>query len=235
MVSQLLFGEAFEIVEQDSEWASVRSLQDAYLGFVQQGQFVTLTDEESSSYFKNPYVMVGANGGVATTDDLTINLLHGTRLHQIVDDVFSFGLQDYRLSADTFVPSADRFDEEIEVVAMGYLTCPYLWGGRSSYGIDCSGFSKLLYSHFDIHLPRDAYQQAELGRTVDFLTEIKRGDLAFFDNEQGRITHVGVMLDEERIIHASSKVRIDRMDSTGIFNAQLHKYTHTLRIIKRLH
>lgn len=108
-----------------------------------------------------------------------------------------------------------------------------MWGGRSRYGIDCSGFSQLVYKHFGISLLRDAYQQAESGQTVDFLSEILPGDLAFFDNEAGRITHVGVMIDYETIIHAAGRVRVDKMDNQGIFNADLNRYTHNLRIVKR--
>lgn len=233
MVSQILFGEAFEIVEQDSDWASVRTLQETYSGFVQQGQFVVLTEDESKIYYDKPLHLIGIDGGIAKSGDMQINLLHGTRIHTEVLDKLNFGTFTYHLEADTFVPVAERFDTDIEALVLHYLSTPYLWGGRTRYGIDCSGFSQLIYSHFNINLPRDAYQQAELGVTVDFLTEIKKGDLAFFDNEQGRITHVGIMLDEERIIHASAKVRIDRMDLEGIFNAELNKYSHRLRIVKR--
>ncbi len=118
-------------------------------------------------------------------------------------------------------------------LALSYKNTPYLWGGRSQWGIDCSGFSQLIYSCFGISLPRDAYQQAEMGEIVDFISEIQVGDLAFFDNADGRITHVGIMLDRDTIIHASAKVRIDRMDTEGIFNAELNRYSHKLRIIKR--
>lgn len=108
-----------------------------------------------------------------------------------------------------------------------------MWGGRSNAGIDCSGFSQVVYKHFGISLLRDAYQQAESGKAIDFLTEIRAGDLAFFDNEAGRITHVGIMIDHETIIHAAGRVRVDKMDNEGIFNLDINKYTHRLRIVKR--
>ena len=111
---------------------------------------------------------------------------------------------------------------------------PYLWGGRSPFGIDCSGFMQSVYACIGVKLKRDAYQQAEMGSTIAFLQETKAGDLAFFDNEEGKITHVGMMLDNHTIIHASGKVRVDTIDSYGILNADDHQYSHTLRIIKRI-
>jgi cell wall-associated NlpC family hydrolase len=90
-----------------------------------------------------------------------------------------------------------------------------------------------VYRHFGIQLKRDAYQQADAGRTVDFLSEIKPGDLAFFDNEEGRITHVGIMVDGETIVHASGEVRVDKMDQQGIYNQEAGRYSHRLRIVKR--
>lgn len=121
----------------------------------------------------------------------------------------------------------------IREAAMEYLEVPYLWGGRSRCGIDCSGFSQQVFRKFGIALPRDAWQQAEKGEGVGFLQEVQCGDLAFFDNEEGRITHVGIMLSPEEIIHASGKVRIDRIDHQGIVNTETGHRTHRLRIIRR--
>lgn len=123
--------------------------------------------------------------------------------------------------------------ENIRGVAMQYLDVPYIWGGKSKCGIDCSGFAQQVYKTFGIKLPRDSYQQAELGEMVGFLMEVQTGDLAFFDNEEGRITHVGIMLSHDEIIHASGKVRIDKIDNQGIINAETGARTHRLRIIKR--
>ena len=123
--------------------------------------------------------------------------------------------------------------DNINHISRQYLDVPYLWGGKSRCGIDCSGFSQQVYKRFGIVLPRDAYQQAELGEVVGFLLEVQTGDLAFFDNEEGRITHVGIMLTHDQIIHASGKVRIDKIDNQGIINSETGLRTHKLRIIKR--
>lgn len=123
--------------------------------------------------------------------------------------------------------------ENLNQVARRYLDVPYLWGGKSLFGIDCSGFCQQVFRQFGIKLPRDAYQQAEHGEVVGFLQEVVCGDLAFFDNEEGRITHVGMMLNIHEIIHSSGKVRIDKIDHQGIINSETGVRTHQLRIIKR--
>ena len=118
--------------------------------------------------------------------------------------------------------------------AKGFLAAPYLWGGKSIWGCDCSGFVQVVYKLMGIQLPRDAYQQAELGDTIEFHTMIEEGDLAYFAKEDGRINHVGICMKDGKIIHASGEVRIDSLDQQGIFNADLNKYTHELRLIKRV-
>jgi cell wall-associated NlpC family hydrolase len=114
-----------------------------------------------------------------------------------------------------------------------YLNAPYLWGGRSPFGVDCSGFTQMVYKMSGLPIRRDAWQQAEQGVTINLLEEALPGDLAFFDNAEGRITHVGILLPGNKIIHASGRVRIDKIDHHGIFNETQQKYTHKLRVIKR--
>ena len=119
-------------------------------------------------------------------------------------------------------------------VAQIFLNAPYQWGGRSPFGIDCSGFTQLIYKLNGHFIPRDASQQAQLGESLSFIEECEAGDLAFFDNEEGRITHVGMMLNDNYIIHASGSVRIDRIDFLGIFNQERNRHTHKLRVIKKI-
>ena len=119
-------------------------------------------------------------------------------------------------------------------IAYMYLHAPYLWGGRTPMGVDCSGFTQMAYRLNGISIPRDAFQQVELGTTLSFIEEAEPGDLAFFDNSEGLIIHVGMILENNHIIHASGKVRIDRIDQQGIFNKQLGEHTHKLRLIKQI-
>jgi hypothetical protein len=121
----------------------------------------------------------------------------------------------------------------VKQVAFKFLNTSYLWGGKSVFGIDCSGYAQMVYKFLNKQLPRDAWQQAEEGEVVNFLQEAQTGDLAFFDNEEGRITHVGILLNEHEIIHSSGKVRIDKIDTQGIMNLETKLRTHKLRIIKR--
>ena len=124
-------------------------------------------------------------------------------------------------------------DDSIQTIANKFINTPYLWGGRSVFGIDCSGFVQQVYRFFNKSLPRDAYEQATVGEVVGFLQEVQCGDLAFFDNEEGRIIHVGILFNSDTIIHSAGKVRVDKIDTMGIVNTDTGERTHKLRIIKR--
>jgi cell wall-associated NlpC family hydrolase len=159
--------------------------------------------------------------------------LAGSSIPHTVDGLFYLAENSYKLEGYSIDPNTVEFDLGISKAAMFYLDAPYLWGGRSVFGIDCSGFTQMVFKQFGIRLKRDAWQQAEQGELLGFLQESRAGDLAFFDNEDGRITHVGIMLNNQQIIHASGKVRIDSIDAQGIYNTELNRYTHKLRILKR--
>ena len=142
----------------------------------------------------------------------------------------------FNIDTSTVLPANTTFDStKITQVARFFLNTPYLWGGRNALGIDCSGFVQMIYSIFGIQLPRDASQQVNHGRVVDFLTEVKAGDLAFFENADRRIVHVGLMLDSENIMHASGRVKINKIDAQGILSEIDGTHSHQLRVIKRIH
>ncbi|MCY7361282.1 MAG: C40 family peptidase, partial [Ignavibacteria bacterium] len=143
----------------------------------------------------------------------------------------------YKIKAKTKVITQTELkpdEDQITEIALKYLNAPYLWGGRSPYGIDCSGFTQMVYKFFGIRLKRDAYQQAEQGRTIDYIDHTQTGDLAFFHNEDGKIKHVGIILQHKKIIHASGCVRIDSIDHHGIYNHDKKTYSHNLRFFKRI-
>jgi len=119
-------------------------------------------------------------------------------------------------------------------MALLYLKAPYVWGGKSIFGLDCSGLCQQLYGLVGIQLPRDARQQIDHGRPVHFVAQARPGDLAFFDNAEGRIVHVGLVMEEGQILHAHGEVRLDPLDHNGIYNRDRQRYSHKLRLLKRL-
>jgi cell wall-associated NlpC family hydrolase len=170
--------------------------------------------------------------------------LMGSSLPGLEGQFFTINGENYvfegPVSDSTQLEEASSPQERIEAKkgitedAMLYLNSPYQWGGRSPFGIDCSGFAQMVYKLKKIKLLRDASQQATQGEVVNLLEEAEPGDLAFFDNEEGNITHVGILLDHFRVIHASGSVRIDSIDHEGIYDEKQGKYTHRLRLMKRI-
>jgi hypothetical protein len=235
MCSQLLFGDSFVILEVGEKWTRVLTSYDDYEGWIDNKQYVLISDTAHAG-LSNLNAILGLSGihAVSKTDiSEVLRLLAGTIIPQIVDNYFYLGETRYKIEGQVHHPNINEFRSSVADAAMFFMNAPYLWGGRSIFGIDCSGFTQMVFRQFGIRIKRDAWQQAEQGELVGFIQEARVGDLAFFDNEEGRITHVGIMLDNNRIIHASGKVRIDAIDTQGIFNKELNKYTHKLRIVKR--
>ena len=235
MISQLLFGDNFEVLDVTEKWANIRTAYDDYEGWIDQNQFVvvdlkTFTILHHLKTILRPEVYHPVKN---ISENVVLNLVAGSNLPAFTDGKFVLNGTEYLVGNAAINPGTNIFATQVEKVARLYLNTPYLWGGRSVFGIDCSGFTQMVFKQFRIKIHRDAWQQALQGNLVDFLQETKPGDLAFFDNEDGRIIHVGIMLDNERIIHASGKVKIDKIDTTGIYGEKLKRYTHRLRIIKR--
>ena len=237
MVSQLLFGDHFKILETTDKWVRILTGYDDYEGWIDRKQFATI-DLDTFVAFHNLHNVLGLSINqqvVKVLANETLNLVAGSNLPDGENNQFHINGIEYRVQADCIKPDKANFDAQIENAAKFYLNTPYLWGGRSAFGIDCSGFSQLVFKQFGIRLKRDAWQQAEQGEVVNFLQEAKPGDLAFFDNDEGRIIHVGIMLNDSDIIHASGRVKIDTIDDQGIYSEEFKKHTHKLRIIKRVY
>ncbi|WP_447639807.1 MULTISPECIES: C40 family peptidase [Chitinophagaceae] len=228
MVSQLLFGEKAVVMDRKGDFMKVKSLVDNYEGWIQTVQLTTV-----SKHFivKKEIGYVEQNGTIAYLNETPMYLSVGTPIYRL-RNIGSYKVRYKRgrksgKNYDTFSPEA------IEYLAMQYLNVGYLWGGRSTFGVDCSGFVQNVLKFFGKKLPRDASQQAKEGTLVEFLPMAQCGDLAFFDNEEGNITHVGILLDPNTIIHSAGRVHIDLIDNEGIINRELNLRTHHLRIIKR--
>ena len=159
----------------------------------------------------------------------------GSTLPNIKDNLFKIKDLQFKYNGNISSKIPSNAPNFLIQNALQYLHAPYLWGGRSPFGIDCSGFAQVVYKTAHIPLLRDASQQATQGKIVDSIQKSKLADLAFFGKtKDGNITHVGIILDSKRIIHASGSVRIDQIDQTGIFNHELQRYTHQLHFIKRI-
>jgi hypothetical protein len=226
LISQVLYGELFKILESNSKWSLIELAFDQYQGWIDNKQFQKMEQQKfekllttQPQYSKNlvehieqnniilfPVVM-GSNVGVCETME-----------HQF-DGATISGRQPKKSLIDT---------------ALMYLNAPYLWGGKTPFGVDCSGFVQMVYKLNGYPLLRDASQQATQGEVLSFIEESEAGDLAFFDNDEGNIVHVGILLNDNYIIHAHGKVRIDRIDHLGIFNPDTGKHTHQLRVIKKM-
>lgn len=235
MVSQLLFGEIAEITDYyltgAGSFTKIKCLYDGYEGWCQSSQLVVL---DSAIQTQLEIILTADFTNTLLLNGTEMRVPFGASLGLFNNRQWNIGKFNFKYQGTIAKPNADLFTPDyIKHIAHTYLHTPYLWGGRTVFGIDCSGFSQQVYCFFNKYLPRDAYQQVLLGEVVGFLQEVVCGDLAFFDNEDGRITHVGIMLSPNKIIHASGKVRIDGIDSMGIIHSETGERTHRLRVVKR--
>ncbi len=231
MISQVLFGETFLILESNCEWAKVILDEDNYEGWISLNQIKLISNTEyttvssqSKKYchelvshvqINEDFIPISLGAKILTSD--AKNKLLGNTFHTECDTV-----------------EGCKSKKEIVKTAYYYLNSPHLWGGKTPYGIDASGFTQMVYRINGFNLLREAYQQASQGEVLSFIEESEPGDLAFFDDEEGNIIHSGIILRNHNIIHCWGEVRIDRIDHSGIFNVKLNKHTHNLRVIKQI-
>ncbi|MEZ5082169.1 MAG: C40 family peptidase [Bacteroidales bacterium] len=236
MVNQLLFGDLVLIEERKDDWLFIRKAFDNYEGWMDIKQIEVLGEQEFYSLNKTKanYISDLANVIEDKTSKFFIPVVLGSTIRDITNDNFKISGKDFQYSGILVSGNQPPTFNTIYETALLFLNAPYLWGGISPFGIDCSGFIQTVYKLVGINLLRDASQQATQGEQISLIEEAKPGDLLFFDNQEGNIVHVGIMLNDKKIIHASGKVRIDSVDHQGIYNRDLKKYTHSLRLIKRI-
>jgi len=235
MISQLLWGEPIEIVEVNGSWVLVRSLIDDYKGWVSRIMIKELSQEEFDRLTEEPFTVVHTDTLCLFDSNTNPNLLPaGSFLYHVNTYKHKARAVDEFIRIISSTVESKPAAHSIANTAEMFLNAPYLWGGKTTYGIDCSGLVQVTFRTLGVYLPRDTGQQVQCGTVVNFIDNAIPGDLAFFDNEEGNIIHVGIIVGKGRIIHASGKVREDSIDHQGIYNSERKEYTHKLRIIKRV-
>lgn len=252
--TQLLFGEVCRITETLPRWYKIRNEADGAEGFVDAIMISPMTDEEYTTYTaalaaSHARVKLPMTYAVSENNQQTIPLTLGTRLPNYKDGQFSVLGVSFRIdSAAVAAEPLTLSDTTLMQVMRFMLNTPYLWGGKNALGMDCSGMTQTVMSLFGVSLPRNASQQIKCGEEVKSLKQAKAGDLVFFDHadpvSEGslphncagdtRITHVGMLLDSERVIHCSGRVKIERIDERGILSTERQGYTHHLAGIRRM-
>lgn len=226
LVSQVLYGDYFKVLEQRKNWSRIRLAFDNYEGWIDNKQYLEILEDQYS--FLNKETLKVSTDLVEFIQD------SNQQLYPIPLGACLNGLSVLNHTYDGNTTSSKKEKESLINTAFMYLNAPYLWGGKTPFGIDCSGFTQMVYKLNGYKLLRDASQQATQGEALSFIEESDPGDLAFFDNTEGDIVHVGIIMKDNFIIHAHGKVRIDRLDHSGIYNAELRKHTHKLRVIKKI-
>ncbi len=226
LVSQVLYGEILKILEVRKSWSKIRLAFDNYEGWIDNKQYFEISEVDYKALEKK-------------TPRLCANVVEfvqdeNQNLHTIPMGASLNGLSLLKHQFDGDTISKKQEKPNLISASFLYLNAPYLWGGKTPFGIDCSGFTQMVYKLNGYKLLRDASQQCTQGQALSFIEESEPGDLAFFDNNEGDIIHVGIIMENNYIIHAHGKVRIDRLDHSGIYNAEKNSHTHKLRVIKKI-
>lgn len=233
LTTQILFGETYTILKKEKKWAYIKVDFDNYEGWIDAKLIEPISENEYKSW-KNGEAIIVANARTPIIKDGAITPTFISMGSKIVitenSNTFFIGKHEFFIPGNKPFHKTEGFRES----AINLVNTTYLWGGVTCFGIDCSGLSQTVFKVNGIKLPRDASEQIKLGEEVQFVEEAKSGDLAFFEDEEGKICHVGVCIGRGEIIHASGEVRIDQLDHKGIFVRKENRYSHKLSIIKRM-
>jgi len=227
MLTQLLYGDHFKILEERKKWSKIRIGFDHCEGWIRKNQWYPISEDQFKTLETYEDVKFSADlvSVVCTDNDMLIPVVLGSSIAHT-------NILPHRFDGN-YSMDQNRKSGLVDT-ALLYLNAPYLWGGKTPFGIDCSGLTQMVYRIHGCPLKRNAGEQATQGEALSFIEESEAGDLAFFDNKEGVIDHVGIIMQNNYIIHAHGKVRIDRLDHTGIFNTEENRYTHRLRVIKKI-
>ena len=250
--TQILFGDTFAVLEQQPRWTRVRLDADGQEGWIDAKMCTPMKDSEYRSYRKayeasTALVAMPMAYALSENNGQTIPLTAGTLLanyelqitnyegHEARFGRFEVLGVGFRIDPSMVIEAPLPMDEQHLMQAVRFfINIPYLWGGKNAMGMDCSGFTQTVMSLFGKPLLRNASEQVTQGEEVAELEQVKAGDLVFFDHQDGRISHVGIAIDRERVIHCSGRVKVEKLDRTGIFNAETGDYSHHLVAIRRI-
>lgn len=231
IVSQVLFGQHFKILEIKPKWIKIILANDNYQGWICAKQYEEITYEDYDNLNVNDFPIVSSIfssiQNIHNKESIPISM--GATLPFFNNGNVKIRKYKFKFSGDI----ASKNPSDLIKYAYKLLNTPYLWGGKSVLGIDCSGFTQLVFSLCGIYLSRDAYQQAKIGESVN-IDNIHPADLVFFKNNDNKINHVGIALENHQIIHASGKVRVDNLTKEGIFLSKNKQLTHRLHSVKRI-
>lgn len=235
LLSQILFGELVEILEEKGlRWAKIHSIEDDIVGWTARNELTIITDKQLEQY-QQDFAFVFDLFQPAMDGSYFVPLTFGARLPLFDGMSCAIDKKSFTYSGQALSSSQLKQDRAmVQKIALKLLNVPYLWGGRSVLGMDGPAFTQLVYRMCNIKLPRQVDLQINKGEGVSFVELAQVGDIAFFENFKGKIVHCGVVLPDNKVIHAHGKVRIDTLDHYGIQNKAEGRYSHRLRIIKRL-
>ena len=238
MCSQILFGEHYTISQFEDRWCRITLAFDGYEGWVDHKMINEIEEKYFLLLAKVPFIVTAnlVNRVQIKSGIGSFFIVAGSSLphYKPFAQTFRLGKMSYKLKPKMKAGPEGGIREFLIGNALSFFNVPYLWGGRSPFGIDCSGFSQILYKMVGIPIPRDAAHQALIGENLSFVEEALPGHLAFFDNDEGTIIHVGMIWMEKKIIHCSGKVRIDKVDQFGIYNVDTKRYTHQMRLMRKI-
>ncbi|MBK9642979.1 MAG: C40 family peptidase [Saprospiraceae bacterium] len=219
-VSQILFGEAYQVLEKSGSWVHIKCLHDDYNGWIQ-------PNEDYQDYIKKgPNLVADALIRIKTVKGM-LRIPFGSYVEE--NQLYPGNLGEINV-----LKTPLNLESATDLITKIFLGSPYVWGGRTVFGIDCSGLSQMYYRLLGIDIPRDSQPQSNIGHKIDSLKELNQGDLAFFTTDSEKISHVGIIMQEDKIIHASGKVRIDRLTNDGILREETQLITHKLHSIRRI-
>lgn len=234
--TQMLFGELCTILEQKTRWNRVKLALDGQEGWVDAKMITPMSEDEyttyQAAYAQGALVAFPVAYALSENNGQTIPLTAGTRLAGYKDGRFEVLGVGFRIDPSMVVTKTlDLNEQNLLQTVRFFLNTPYLWGGRNALGMDCSGFTQVILSLFGKHLLRNASEQATQGTPIASLSEAQAGDLAFFDHQDGKISHVGIVIGPTRVVHCSGRVKVEKLDETGIFNIEQGGYSHHLASI----